>query len=345
MKQEDNEKIREAFEPIYQWLRMLSGGIKIEGFHTDKETKNANKSLKASIKKERKMMAMLIIWFIAWTCITYFLSWLLNVLRSHGFSVIDNHYILTLNFFITFIGIIVIIWKLEKIKKQNKQNYDLEITQKALQEVLPGAVCRPDDFIDPNRLYHLGIIPQYTEADGSYLIEFIENGQKCCISNLFLERKKFENRNKQISEVAFLGQAYILNYKSTLAGNVRIVTKDKLSEFKKRTLEEEKIETTNSLFNSRFNVYASDNDTVAYCLSPYVMEQLIKFQKSHGSFGVAISGNVIAVAINSGKYLFGMPVRYDQIDYISIENSKLELQQILSLSQQIGNVINGRIYR
>ena len=184
MKQEDNEKIREAFEPIYQWLKMLSGGVKMEGFHTDKETKNANKSLKASIKKERKMMAMLIIWFIAWTCITYFLSWLLNVLRSHGFSVIDNHYILTLNFFITFIGIIVIIWKLEKIKKQNKQNYDLEITQKALQEVLPSAVCRPDDFIDPNRLYHLGIIPQYTEADGSYLIEFIENGQKCCISNL-----------------------------------------------------------------------------------------------------------------------------------------------------------------
>ena len=230
MKQEDNEKIREAFEPIYQWLKMLSGGIKMEGFHTDKETKNANKSLKTSIKKERKMMAMLIIWFIAWTCITYFLSWVLNVLRSHGFSVIDNHYILTLNFFITFIGIIVIIWKLEKIKKQNKQNYDLEITQKALQEVLPGAVCRPDAFIDPNRLYHLGIIPQYTEADGSYLIEFIENGQKCCISNLFLERKKFDNRNKQISEVAFLGQAYILNYKSTLAGNVRIVTKDKLIE-------------------------------------------------------------------------------------------------------------------
>ena len=54
MKQEDNEKIREAFEPIYQWLRMLSGGIKIEGFHTDKETKNANKSLKASIKKNVK---------------------------------------------------------------------------------------------------------------------------------------------------------------------------------------------------------------------------------------------------------------------------------------------------
>ena len=82
--------------------------------------------MKASIKKERKMMAMLIIWFIAWTCITYFLSWLLNVLRLHGFSIIDNHYIITLNFFITFIEIIVIVWKLEKIKK-NKRNYDLEI--------------------------------------------------------------------------------------------------------------------------------------------------------------------------------------------------------------------------
>ena len=83
--------------------------------------------MKASIKKERKMMAMLIIWFIAWTCITYFLSWLLNVLRLHGFSVIDNHYILTLNFFITVIEIIVIVWKLEKIQKQNKTSYEKSI--------------------------------------------------------------------------------------------------------------------------------------------------------------------------------------------------------------------------
>ena len=83
--------------------------------------------MKASIKKERKMMAMLIIWFIAWICITYFLSWLLNVLRLHGFSVIDNHYILTLNFFITFIEIIVIVWKLEKIQKQNKTSYEKSI--------------------------------------------------------------------------------------------------------------------------------------------------------------------------------------------------------------------------
>ena len=61
MKQEDNEKIREAFEPIYQWLKMLSGGIKMEGFHTDKETKNANTSLKTSIKKERKLQLQLLI--------------------------------------------------------------------------------------------------------------------------------------------------------------------------------------------------------------------------------------------------------------------------------------------
>lgn len=267
--------------------------------------------MKASIKKERKMMAVLIVWVIVWACITYFLSWLLNVFRSYGFCLIDNEYILTLNFFINFIGAMVIVWKLQKMKKENKQNYDLEITQKALQDVLPGAVCRPDAFLEPNRLYHLGIIPQYTEAGGSYFIEFVENGQKCYISNLFLEREKFGNRNKQISEVAFLGQAYILKYKSTLVGNVRIVTKDKSSQFKKRTLEEEKIETTNSEFNNQFYVYASDNDTAAYCLSPYVMEQLIKLKKSYGSFGIAITKNVIAVALNSGKYLFGMSVRYD----------------------------------
>lgn len=354
MNQEDYDKVKEALDPLYQRVKILLNGVQLEGFRTDEEIRNSNKNLKDNIKTERKMIIVFIIWVLIWACITCITGQILSALEYFGLniSVITGPIIILMFGFIGFVGAIVIAWKIHKIKKVNKSDYDSNIVQYALQDILPGATCEPESFLDPNRLYHLGIIPYYTEASGSYLIEYEENGQKCFISNLFLTRQKIGNQNRMVSEVVFSGQAYILKYNSVHSGNVRIITKGKdsllhkdlVNDFKRRSRDEEKIETGNSEFDKYFNVYASDSHMSSYCCSPYMIQHFLEWRRIYGSFGIAITGSTIAVALDSKQSLFKMPVRYNQIDNISIENSKLELKQILSLAQQIENVLNGKIY-
>ena len=118
-----------------------------------------------------------------------------------------------------------------------------------------------------------------------------------------------------------------------------------LDGFKKKQNDEEKIETENISFNENFDVYATDSHIAFYCLSPYVMEQLLEMKKRYGKFGVAITGRVISIALNSDYILFQKPVTNSQIDKMSVENSKRELQSILQFAQRIEDSINGRVMR
>lgn len=57
---------------------------------------------------------------------------------------------------------------------------------------------------------------------------------------------------------------------------------------------------------------------------------------------VEIVGEQIAIALNTGYYLFAMPREYKEIDKISIENSKQRVQEIVKFAQKLEDAINGR---
>ena len=75
------------------------------------------------------------------------------------------------------------------------------------------------------------------------------------------------------------------------------------------------------------------------------MEQLLEMKRIYGKFGVAITGNVISIALNSKFSLFQMPILNGQVDNMSVNNSKQELQNVLSFAQKIEDSINGRVKR
>lgn len=105
---------------------------------------------------------------------------------------------------------------------------------------------------------------------------------------------------------------------------------------------EEKIETENEVFNGQFDVYATDAHTAFYVVTPIVMERLRAMKAKYGSFGVAVSGGEIVIALCSGYCLFEPPESYQEIENISVENSKDEIQQMLLFAQLLEDTINGR---
>ena len=59
-------------------------------------------------------------------------------------------------------------------------------------------------------------------------------------------------------------------------------------------------------------------------------------------FGMAVVGDQIAIALNTGYYLFAMPWEYKEIDKMSLENSKEMVRQIMSFAQKLENAINSK---
>ena len=169
------------------------------------------------------------------------------------------------------------------------------------------------------------------------------------VPNLMLTRREKDHNDRYCDKAVFVGQAYMLHYKSNMQGTVRIMTttqwmgKERLDGFKKQDMDrEEKIETENEVFNGQFDVYATDAHTAFYVVTPIVMERLLAMKAKYGSFGMAVSGGEIVIALCSGYCLFEPPESYQKIENISVENSKDEIQQMLLFAQLLEDTVNGR---
>lgn len=119
--------------------------------------------------------------------------------------------------------------------------------------------------------------------------------------------------------------------------------KESLEGFRKRDKDrEERIETENQVFNEQFDVYATDAHSAFYVVTPMVMERLLAMKAKYGSFGVAVSGSEMTIALCSGYYLFEPPGSYQEIENISVEKSADEIRQMLLFARLLENTINGK---
>lgn len=230
-----------------------------------------------------------------------------------------------------------------------KAAYDEAIMAKAVQEMMPGAILEPDGCMDGMELYLRGVVPDFDDFQGSYLIRYEKNGKACTFSNLTLTRREKDRNDNYYNKAVFVGQAYALRYKSRMQGTVRIMTtaqllgKEILDGYRKLDKgREEKIETENQTFNEQFDVYATDAHSAFYVVTPVVMERLLAMKAKYGSFGLAVSGERIEIALCSGYYLFEPPESYREIETISVEKSKGEIQQMLLFAQCIEDAVNGK---
>lgn len=248
-------------------------------------------------------------------------------------------------------GTVVAIRGIQKWRGQGraaKAAYDETIMAKAVQEIMPGAILKPDDSVDSMEFYVHGVVPDFDDAQGSYLIRYEKNGKSCAFSNLTLTRREKDRNDRYYNKAVFVGQAYELRYKSQMKGYVHIMTtsrwmgREVLDGYRKPDKSrEEKIETENQIFNEQFDVYATDAHSAFYVVTPIVMERLLSMKAKYGSFGLAVSGDKIMIALCSGYFLFEPPESYQEIENISVEKSKDEIEQMLLFAQFLEDTVNG----
>lgn len=301
---------------------------------------DVNADVKNGIKKKKVYIVLLVVWFFILSVILALGNVMILVSGSHNYGILVA---------IVFVGFLVfapVAWSWYRSSKRTKELYDNTIVIKAVEESISGAKCNPTRYVDPIKLHAVGAIPQYDSANGCYLISYSKNGKMCYISNLSLSESVYNSRQDDYeSKTYFSGQAYILSFKANLQGNVRVFTKKNrgVQYYRGDKNTEHRVHVENLRFDDIFEVYATNEHDAFYVLTPYVMEQLLLLEQQYGNFGLGIVGDQIAIALNTGYYLFAMPWEYKEIDKMSIENSKHMVQQIMSFAQKLENAINSRI--
>lgn len=330
-------------------IKIMKNALLTGDAHTDvtfsSETEDENADIKNRMKKKRLCLVALVAWAGFLMIIDMILTAIFTLTSETGITMPQIAIIESI-FLIMIVGCALILRKYLQLNNGLKEKYDQDIVMNAVHQILPGALCEPQNHINTWKLYEYGVVPKHQEAYGSYLITYEKNGQMCQISNIRLTKTV----NSETVKV-FEGQAYILNYKSELEGYVRIMPTvmnnagaERLKGFLGLQKDKEtRVETENRSFNDNFEVYTNNEHTAFYVLTPYVMEQLMMMKRYYKNFGVAVSGNQIMIAVDTDYYLFGMPTNFKDVNHMSVENSKQELVKMLQLAQGIENSINGRI--
>ena len=325
-------------------MRRITNVILTKDGDTDFKYSSAENDINAEVKNGIKKKKLHLVFLAIWFFVLILIFAVENLLLTMG--IFKNYYILGITPVISFIFLAPIVWNWYLASKRTKRLYDNTIVIKAVEASIPGAKCDPEGYIDAVKLHAVGAIPQYDSVKGSYLISYNKNGKMFYISNLMLSESVFDSKlDRYDSKTYFIGQAYILNFKSNLQGNVRIFTKKRrgVQYYRGDKSKEHRIHVENKQFENIFEVYATNEQDAFYVLTPYVMEQLLILEKQYGHFGVGIVGDQIAIALNTGYYLFAMPREYKEIEKMSIENSKQRIQQIMAFAQKIENSINSRV--
>lgn len=324
-------------------MRQIRNVILTRDANTDFEYSSSqndvNADVKNGIKKKKVYIVLLVVWFFVLSVILAAGNVLMVISGSYNYGILAA---------IVGVGFLVfapVAWSWYRSSKRTKELYDNTVVIKAVQESIPGAKCDPNGHIDTTKLYASGVVPAFSKADGNYLISYNKNGKMCYFSNISLSESVYDSYTDGYTyKNLFTGQAYVLGFKSNLQGNVRVFSKKyrgaQYSKGNKNT--DHKIHIENSRFNDVFEVYAANEQEALYVLTPYVMEQLLLIYDQYGGFGMAVVGDQIAIALNTGYYLFAMPWEYKEIDKISIQNSKQMVQQIMSFAQKLESAINGR---
>lgn len=137
----------------------------------------------------------------------------------------------------------------------------------------------------------------------------------------------------------FLGRFFEFDFPKDFKGHV-IVSEGALpvygQGYKKVKLESEE-------FNRKFSVYATDEHTAFYILTPHFMESIMELEKRNpGNIKLSFIGNTFNVAINNFKDTFEIKL-FKKIDQKLISEFKQDLVVIVDLANELK--LNRKIFK
>lgn len=238
------------------------------------------------------------------------------------------------------------------VQNNFRKNYLNKISSQVLSQVFPDYKFNPKAGMDIREILYPGFFVQPDKWQSSNLMEASYSGIPFRVSDYNLmkrERRTDSKGNAYYVDVTYAqGKMYRFRFTKNFKAIVKVLEKSGAVSFGSAGLQ--KCETEFIAFNEKFVIYASDQMTVFYILTPQIQEKILELETLlQGQFYMAFINNELYVAANSNgedfyKFKFSKPITIDSVRSIIsaiiipatlIDNLKIDERKFSSDSADI----------
>lgn len=237
-----------------------------------------------------------------------------------GFLWLFNDWSIALAAILFIAGIILIVIAIS-IENSFRKNFLNRLSSQVLGQVFPGYKSFPKAGMALNEILYPGFFIHPDKWNTSNLLEAEYNGIPFRVSDYTLmkrERRTDAKGNAYYVDVTYAqGKMFRFQFTKNFKAVVKVLEKAGGISFGEKGLQ--KCETEFIAFNNKFVVYASDQLTVFYILTPQIQEKVLELENSlQGQFYMAFINNELYIAANNVggdfyKFKFSKPITLESI--------------------------------
>ncbi|MFP4478801.1 MAG: DUF3137 domain-containing protein [Candidatus Izemoplasmatales bacterium] len=207
-----------------------------------------------------------------------------------------------------------------KVKKDFKETFLANM----FEELIPGIEYRPNDGLDKEVVYSGEFLKK---ADRYYSEDYLEgkiDDIDFISSDVRMEERRVrhtKNGTQTYYVPYFVGRVFKFDFHKELRGSLQVLESG--SPYSRRRYKKVELESID--FNKKFNVFAEEELTAFYILTPDIMEAIFALEKRHpGNIGFSFLNQQLYLAINNNKNTFELKL-FSKVSKEMIESFRNDL--------------------
>ncbi|MDA3932525.1 MAG: DUF3137 domain-containing protein [Tenericutes bacterium] len=207
-----------------------------------------------------------------------------------------------------------------KVKREFKETFLADM----FNELIPGIEYRPKDGLDKQVVYSGEFLKK---ADRYHCEDYLEgkiDDIDFVSSDVRMEERRVrhtKNGTQTYYVPYFIGRVFKFDFHKELAGSLQVLETG--SPYSRRRFKKVELESID--FNKKFKVYAENEHTAFYILTPDIMEAIFSLEKRHpGSISFSFLDQQLYLAINNNKNTFELKL-FTKVSQEMIETFRKDL--------------------
>ena len=221
--------------------------------------------------------------------------------------------LINIAFFIPFIGIPIFLFIFQPKIKEFGKKYKEQIIKSVFSKYLDEFDYAPNDGISKSYINHLNIISTGDIYSSEDKITGKIKGVDFVRADVHIQDEYEDSEGHTSRTTVFEGQWMIFQFPKRFKSEVQVYSKfftgskSKSGLFSKLFKEKDdnirhSISTESEEFNKKFKIYASDDHTAFYVLTPQILEAIIQLENKFGcKIMLLFTDNTLNIALRTGK--------------------------------------------
>ena len=205
-----------------------------------------------------------------------------------------------------------------------KKSFKKDFLSEMFSQLIPDVTYRPENGLSPEEVYSSECLKRADRFHSEDYIAGKIGDVDFVSSDVKLEERHVQHTKNgtRVYYVAyFVGRVFRFDFNKVFTGNLQVLEAG--SPFSRRKFNKVKMESID--FNKKFKIFAEEDITAFYILTPDIMEAIFNLEKRNpGRISMSFLGDHLYVAINNNRDTFELQL-FRKLDQSVIEEFKQDL--------------------